>query len=117
MGENVEAPKPKVPTLKIKIGGRNESPSSPEVDKSKKRNLERIGSVEPEDSISNQRIPKLKIKFGGPKAESDTAEMKETTSDEPLIRRTPTSSPARQRRTPQHSSKPGTPAREKLSTS
>merc|ERR1739844_72256 len=90
--ENVEAPKPKVPTLKIKIGGRNESPTSPEVDKSKKRNLERIGSVESEDSISNQRIPKLKIKFG-PKAESETADMKEPTADEPLIRRTPTSSP------------------------
>ena len=115
--ENVEAPKPKVPTLKIKLGGRNESPSSPEVEKGKKRNLERIGSVESEDSSSNQRIPKLKIKFGGPKAESETADVKEPSAEEPLIRRTPTSSPARQRRTPQHSSKPGTPAREKLSTS
>ena len=115
--ENVETLKPKVPTLKIKLGVRNESPSSPEIDKSKKRNLERIGSVESEDSSSTQRIPKIKIKFG--KTESETAEVKDPLAEEtgPLIRRTPTSSPARQRRTPQHSSKPGTPAREKLSTS
>ena len=56
--ENVEAPK--VPTIwdfKIKIGGMNESSSSPEEDKSIKRNLEKIGSAELVDSLSNQKIP------------------------------------------------------------
>ena len=56
MFENVKAPK--VPTLEIEIGGRNESSSSPGEDKSIKRNLEKIGSAEPVD-LSNQKIPML----------------------------------------------------------
>ena len=124
--EKVEKPKPKIPTLTIKIGGRTESPASNEgedVDKGKKRSEERVGSIESEEPVNHQRIPKLKIKFGAPKADSpkDELDFKDDLEDPPplVIRSgtTPTSSPGRQRRTPQHNSKPGTPAGERLSTS
>ena len=123
--EKVEKPKPKIPTLKIKFG-RNDSPASideeePDMKASKKRrsSLDRQQSGEDQQ----QRIPKLKIKFGGIKEQDsgrDEADRGDFEEPPPLVIRsgtTPTSSPRNKQRTPTHNSKPGTPASEKLSTS
>ena len=131
--EKVEKPKPKIPTLKIKLG-RNDSPASIDEDEESKLDSKagkkRRGSVEKslEDSNSSnsqhQRIPKLKIKFGGLKDSESGKEDPDSREGEdppPLVIRTgntPTSSPRNKQRTPTHNSKPGTPARsDKLSTS
>ena len=125
--EKVEKPKPKIPTLKIKLG-RNDSPASIDEDEAEsKASKKRRGSVEKslDDSNSSnsqhQRIPKLKIKFGGLKETESGKEDPDFDDPPPLVIRTgttPTSSPRNKQRTPTHNSKPGTPARsEKLSTS
>ena len=136
--EKVEKKGKKVPTLKIKIGNRTESPVSgfdgdeieskrrSSIDKSKDRTEERVKSLESEEVTNNiPKIPKLTIKIGGLKPETDTSiktDLKDDFNGDPpqLIIKTgttPTSSPRSQRRTPTHTSKPGTPARDKLSTS
>ena len=128
--EKVEKPKPKIPTLKIKFG-RNDSPASiDEEEAESKTSKKRRGSVEKSveessnsSSSQQQRIPKLKIKFGGlkdPESGKDDQDSREFDSPPPLVIRTgttPTSSPRNKQRTPTHNSKPGTPARDKLSTS
>ena len=123
--EKVEKPKPKIPTLKIKLG-RNSSPASIEEDEAEsKPSKKRRSSVDKsgdDPSSQHQRIPKLKIKFGGikdPESGRDEAE-REFEEPSPLVIRsgtTPTSSPRNKQRTPTHSSKPTTPASERLSTS
>ena len=124
--EKVEKPKPKIPTLKIKIG-RNDSPASIDEEEveskaSKKRRSSVDKSVE-ESNSQHQRIPKLKIKFGGmkePDPVRDDGERGEFEEPPPLVIRsgtTPTSSPRNKQRTPTHNSKPGTPASDKFSTS
>ena len=129
--EKVEKPKPKIPTLKIKIGVRNDSPVSFEGDESDKdkhkkrpkdRAEERIRSIESEEATNQQRVPKLKIKFGAPKSDVDHRDDQNPLEDAeddppPLVIRTgttPKSSPVRQKRTPTQNSKPGTPAAERL---